>query len=123
MAVTSAQFRLDFPEFADTDVFPDTMVNFWLAFALGMLNQERWGSMLYMGLELMTAHQLVLADRNGYKPGVITAPQGSKAVDKVNVSYDTSAVTLENGGHWNGTSYGIQFLQLARMMGSGGMQL
>lgn len=123
MAVTSAQFRLDFPEFADTDVFPDSMVNFWLNFALGMLNECRWGSMLNMGLELMTAHQLVLADRNGYKPGVITAPQGSKAVDKVNVSYDTASVTLDNGGHWNGSSYGIQFLQLARMMGSGGMQL
>lgn len=119
MTVTAAQLRADFPAFADTDKFPDAQVNFWLSFALSMLPESRWAAMLDHGVELMTAHQLTLAARGGST----AAPQTSKSVDKVAVSYDTSAVTLDNGGHWNGTSYGIQFLQLARMVGAGGMQL
>lgn len=121
MAVTAAQFRLDFPEFGDTTRYPDALVTFWLNFAVTMLTPTaaRWDTVFNMGVELMTAHQVTLAKR----AGALAAPQASKAVDKVSVSYDTSAVTLENGGHWNGTSYGVQFLQLARMIGAGGIQL
>lgn len=124
MTVTAAQFRLDFPEFADTVKYPDPMVTFWLNYAALMLNADRWATALNFGIELMTAHQVALAARNlTGTPGAILAPQSAKSVDKVAVSYDTSAVRLENAGHWNGTSYGIQFIQLARMMGAGGMQL
>lgn len=123
MTVTAAQFRTDFPEFADTARYSDGMVSFWLTYALAMLNADRWGSMLDHGVKLMLAHQCVLAAKNGKAPGGIVAPQTAKAVDKVSVAYDTASVQLENAGHWNGSTYGIQFLQLARMMGAGGMQL
>jgi len=124
MSVDAAKFRQDFPEFADTTKYPDAMVNFWLGFAVLMLNADRWGAALDYGVELMVAHEVTLAAASkAGKPGAILAPQSSKTVDKVSVSYDTSAVKLENAGHWAGTSYGMQFFQMARMMGAGGVQL
>jgi hypothetical protein len=39
----------------------------------------------------------------------------------VSVSYDTAAVTLTDAGHWNATTYGIQFWQLQQMAGAGGI--
>jgi hypothetical protein len=124
MTVDAVKFRADFPEFADTATYPDSMVAFWLSFALRMLPADRWADLIDHGVELMTAHQLALAARAGKgAPGAILAPQTAKSVDKVSVSYDTGAVRLENAGHWAGTSYGMQFLQLARMIGAGGMQL
>lgn len=123
MAVDAAKLRADFPEFANTATYPDAMVAFWLAFAARMLPADRWADLIDTGVELMTAHQLVLAARAGKGAGAIVAPQTAKSVDKVSVSYDTGAVRLENAGHWAGTSYGMQFLQLARMIGAGGMQL
>lgn len=123
MTVTAAKFRADFPEFASTVSYPDSMVNFWLGFAAKLLLSDRWADMLDYGIELMTAHNVVIAKRNAATPGAIAAPVASKSVDKVSVSYNTNAIVLENAGHWGGTTYGIQFLQLARMVGSGGMQL
>lgn len=119
MTVTPAILRTNFPEFEDTAIYPDVVVQFWLGYAIKMLPECRWGDVLDEGVQLMTAHQLVLAAR----AGAIAAPQSAKAVDKVSVSYDTGAVTIENAGHWNGTSYGIQFYMLARMMGAGPIQL
>ena len=82
-----------------------------------------------IGIELVTAHHLVIALRDqtaaavGGVPGVMTGPTSAKAVDKVSTSYDTSAATLDNGGFWNLTSYGARYLSLARMMGAGGLQV
>lgn len=123
MTVDAAKFRADFPEFADESKYPPAMVDFWLGFAAKLLISDRWADVLDYGLELMTAHNLTVAKRNEATPGAIAAPVASKSVDKVSISYDTSAIKLENAGHWGATSYGIQFLQLARMVGAGGVQL
>ncbi|WP_416337897.1 DUF4054 domain-containing protein, partial [Halovibrio sp. HP20-59] len=40
--VTNAQFRGDFPEFADATAYPDTQVNFYLNLAQTRLDQTRW---------------------------------------------------------------------------------
>ena len=75
------------------------------------------------------AHNLALAAGNqlaamvGGAPGQIKGPVTSKSVDKVSVGYDSGAVALQDGGFFNLTTYGIQFLQLARMVGTGGIQL
>lgn len=124
MTVTAAQFRADFPEFADTSKFPDSMVNFWLGLAVKLLISDRWADILDEGTELMVAHECTIAYRNTLgAPGGVLAPQASKAVDKVSVSYDISAVRLDNAGHWGGTSYGMQFFQLMRIVGAGPVQL
>lgn len=129
MSITVAQLRTDFPEFADGSVYPDPTVNFWLGVAAITLPADRWDTLLGIGTELFTAHHLVVsagaAEDNaiGSTPGEVTGPTASKSVDKVSVSYDTGALALENGGFWNLSVYGIQFLQFARMVGAGGIQL
>lgn len=97
--------------------------------AVSMVNSTRWGELTDLGVSLVTAHHLALGARDtqlstaGGIPGQSSAPMSSKAVDKVSASYDTGAVTIQDAGFWNMTSYGIRFISLARMMGAGGMHL
>lgn len=129
MSVDADQFRTDFPEFADTTQYPDAVVNLWLSVGVLSLPVDRWDTLYNIGLELFTAHHLTIASKNtgaasaGGVPGSVQGPIASKSVDKVSVSYDAGAVSLTDGGFWNMTSYGIQFLQMARMIGAGGIQL
>lgn len=130
MTVTPTSFRSNLTEFASTAIYPDTMVSYWLGIGVKMLRPERWGDLLDHGLELFTAHHIALARQAvesaaaGGVPGSNTGVVTSEAVDKVSVSYDAGSTTLGTGaGHWNATIYGVQFLQLTRMAGSGGWQL
>lgn len=122
------QFRTDFPEFTDAATYPDGSVTFWLSVASISLPEDRWGAWWSLGQELFTAHHLVLAAQSaddaslGITPGEVDGPATAKSVDKVSVSKDVSVVTLEDGGFWNMTRYGIQLLQFARMCGTGGIQ-
>ncbi|MPV69462.1 DUF4054 domain-containing protein [Burkholderia sp. BE17] len=124
-----AQFRQSFPEFNDTTTYPDSLVQFWMTVAVSLVNAERWGELTDLGIALVTAHHLALALKDqktaavGGVPGQVTGPQSSKAVDKVSASYDTAAVAIKDGGFWNATMYGVRYLSLAQMMGSGGIQL
>ncbi|MDI2595018.1 DUF4054 domain-containing protein [Pseudomonas sp. 681] len=125
----AAQFRADFPEFSDTTKYPDSAVNLWLNLGAKTLAPDRWCDYLDIGLELFTAHNLSIAAGNqlagavGGAPGQIKGPVNSKSVDKVSVGYNSGAVALQDGGFFNLTTYGIQFLQFARMVGTGGIQL
>lgn len=124
-----ATFREDFPEFTDDVKFPDARIEFWLSIAGIMLNATRWDTLLDHGTELFIAHHLTMdlanqrAADTGGNIGQTMGPLASKSVDKVAASYTTGAVTLENAGHWNLTTYGLQFYQLLRMVGAGGIQL
>jgi hypothetical protein len=126
--MTPSQFRQDFPEFADTSRYPDSQVQMWLTAAVSLVNERRWMELTTLGLELVTAHYLTLGVRDvatgnaGGTPGEVKGPTTSKAVDKVSVGYDSAAATIEDGGSWNLTSYGIRYITLARMMGAGGLQ-
>jgi len=123
------QFRADFPEFADVERYPNVLVQAWLTVAVSMVNATRWGPLTNLGLELFTAHHLVLSARDqmaaevGGIPGELKGPTASKSVDKVSVGYDTSAATLTDAGFWNLTSYGVRFIGLGRMFGAGGLQV
>ncbi|WP_371355587.1 DUF4054 domain-containing protein [Pseudomonas chlororaphis] len=125
----AAQFRQDFPEFTDTTIYKDSAINLWLALGEKTLAPDRWCDYLDLGLELFIAHNLSLAAGRelaaavGGTPGQVKGPLTSKSVDKVSAGYDTGAVALQDGGFYNLTTYGIQFLQLARMVGTGGIQL
>ncbi|MET3654085.1 DUF4054 domain-containing protein [Dyella japonica] len=128
MTVTADQLRTDFPEFADTTAYPDSGVNLWLGLAAVTLPEDLWGAWWVIGQELFACHHLVLAAQasedvaDGNTPGEVTGATSAKAVDKVSVSYDPSTVSLTDGGFWNMSRYGIQFLQFARMIGAGGRQ-
>jgi len=129
MTVTPAQLRSDFPEFANTTTYPDSLVNMWLTVANSLVNPIRWAELTNLGIELVTCHHLAISARDqlaaavGGAPGEVKGPTASKSVDKVSVSYDTGAVSLTDAGFWNMTSYGVRFLGLARMMGAGGLQI
>lgn len=123
-----ATFRQNFPEFTQA-LYPDPMVQFWSDFGEQMVIEKRWGVQKPYGVQLFTAHHLVMAkgnvdaSTNGALPGQTTGPTASKAVGSASISYDTNS-TLEMGaGHWNMTSYGKMFIRLARMFGSGAVQL
>ncbi|WP_438332869.1 DUF4054 domain-containing protein [Burkholderia pseudomallei] len=124
-----AQFRQSFPEFNDTTTYPDSLVQFWMTVAVSLVNADRWRELTDLGVALVTAHHLALALKDqktaavGSVPGQVTGPQSSKAVDKVSASYDTAAVAIKDGGFWNATMYGVRYLSLAQMVGSGGIQL
>lgn len=125
----AATFRQDFPEFSDQLIYPDSQVDFYLRVAEKLLPECRWGEMLPYAIELFVAHHLAIGRQNdlassvGAIPGAVKGPTTSKAVDKVSVGYDAGSVALEDGGFWNLTTYGIRFLQLARLFGAGGVQL
>lgn len=122
-------FRTDFPAFVDETIYPDAQVNFYLGLGTKLLSSPRWSDLRDYGLELFVAHNLVLsamdaeASSAGDQPGTNTGAVASMAVDKVNISFDNTASLDEKAGHWNLTTYGKQFIRLARMVGTGGVQL
>jgi hypothetical protein len=127
--MTPVDFRTIFPEFADPAKYTDASIEFWMGIAASLVNPDRWGVLTDQGIALVTAHHLVLAQRDqatagvGGAPGEVKGPTASKSVDKVSVSYDTGAVALSDAGFWNMTTYGVRFMTIARAMGAGGMQL
>jgi len=126
---TAASFRTDFPAFADTNDYPDTSINFWLAIATIMIVASRWGRMVVFAIESYAAHNLVLEKKNqdaarlhgwpGISKGVISA----ESPGAVSVNYDSSQTLEEEGGFWNLTEYGTRFLHLARLAGMGPLQV
>ncbi len=124
----AATFRTNFPEFASTALYPDTQVTLWLGFAAQRVDQNAWGALSDLGLQLFTAHNLVLFARRqkaasvGGQPGATAGVITAKSVDKVSTSYDAASTTMEGAGNWNATDYGVQFWQMAEMMGAGGYQ-
>ncbi len=130
--ITYAQFVSDFPEFSDSNTFPQSSFNFYANFASLMLT-DRWGppaaagqpSTLYdIGTELFIAHNLALSAMNqkaaaaGGVPGLSTGPVSAKSVGPVSISYATEAGLVEDAGHWNLTTYGVRFIAMSRMVGS-----
>lgn len=119
----AATIRANFPEFSDPAAYPDATINFWLSAAGLLLRAEIWTEMLDLGTQLYVCHQIAVARRNTSTasvngvPGQVTGNLTQKTVDKVSASYDGANVKLTDGGFWNLTTYGVQFLQLARLVG------
>jgi hypothetical protein len=129
VAVTPASFRQAFPQFKNPDKFGDFAITMWSGIAYNLLDPVRWDVMLDYGAMLYTAHRLVLMERDvltaigGGIPGAVTGVLTAKAIDKVSSSYDAQSVTLEDGGDYNMTRYGIELLKLMRQFGMGGLQM
>lgn len=122
-------FRTALPEFADTAIYPDPMVQLWGDFATSMVNARRWGNQASMGIRLYTAHWVTIEGKNleaasmGGTPGQTSGPINSKTVGPVTVAYDTQAAVEADAGSWNLTTYGKQFIRLARLFGAGVIQV
>ena len=122
-------FRESMPMFADVSLYPSAQFNFYLNMGEKLLPESRWDDLLDEGLTFYIAHYLTLYERSmlasdvGGDVGKVVGNETSKSVDSVSKSMDVSSVSLTDAGHWNQTTFGIQFLQLARMIGAGGIQL
>lgn len=125
----ASTLREHFPEFADDTLYPDGSVDFWFTVSDRALSLAVWGDLWDQGCELYVAHHLAIAARDqlaaevGGIPGEVRGPQTAKSVDKVSVSFDAGAVTHQDAGFWNMTTYGIRFYNLVRIVGAGGIQL
>jgi Protein of unknown function (DUF4054) len=122
-------FRAAFPEFGDTTVYPDSLINTWAGLATAMVVQCRWKSQWLLGVYLYIAHEVTLEAQsratatNGGTPGQNSGVPNQKAVGGVNVSYDSQSNSEKDAGWWNLTTYGKQFYRLARIFGAGAVQL
>lgn len=124
-------FRASFPEFSDATAYPDSQINFWIGIAPLYLNPCVYTDQptLDFVTQLFIAHNITISKLNqfaaqvGGVPGALTGPTTSKTVDKVSYASAAQLVTLDNGGAWNLSQYGVQFLTIARMWGAGGRQL
>jgi len=127
--LTIARFRQDFTEFANTAVYPDNAVTFWLSVATLMLNPDRWARLLGVGIELFAAHNLVLEAQAlatvnvGGIPGITKGPVTSEAAGAVSVSYDVQAGINKDAAHWNLTTYGTRLYKLMMIFGAGPVHL
>jgi hypothetical protein len=121
-----AQFRLDFPEFSDEVKYPDSMITFWSGLGDKLLHTRRWGDLRPEGLALYTAHNIVLAAQNvedgaaGAAPGAEGGLIASESAGPLSVNLDTQSTIEQDGGNYNLTNYGTQFLRLSRIVGMGG---
>ena len=126
MSFSVATFRVNFPEFANEVNYPDSIINFWEGIADKRLNVLKWGELLDEGLQLYTAHHLVLATMNisdvslGGDPGKGTGVVSSQSVGGVSVSIDTGVSQEQDAGYWNETVYGKMFYRLMRTIAAGG---
>lgn len=126
-----AGFRAAFPAFADSDLFPDARVQFWLTVGSKRLSAERWDDLLDQGLCLFTAHQLTLelaaaqdtAGTGGMSAAAGPAVSESKTVGPLSKSksYNPATTAWTNGATWNSTIYGQQFYELVQLVGAGGL--
>ena len=124
-----AQFRQMFPEFGETADYASATISLWLGVAAKLVDANRWGNLIDTGIGFFTAHNLVLQTANiraaeaGGVPGSTGGMVASKSVGTVSVSYDATVAAELDAGHWNQTTYGRQYIHLARMIGAGCVQL
>lgn len=124
-----AQFRVDFPEFADAVAYPDGQLTFWSDIAEKLVVECAWGDLYDFGVQLLVAHNLVMAKASknsaatGALPGGLAGQQNSKTVGSVSVGYDSAAAAEKDAGMYNTTTYGKQFIHYARLFGAGAIQL
>ncbi len=122
-------FRTEFPEFADTNVYPTTLINFWATLAEQMVRECVWKTVWPTGVKLYVAHEITLEAQNkkaaavGGSPGQQGGIANTKTVGQATIGYDTTSTTEKDAGYWNLTNYGKQFIRLARIFGAGAVQL
>jgi len=123
-------FRENFPEFEDDTKYPDSMITFWSGLGEKLLNETRWDDFYTEGIQLFTAHHIILASQNetaasaGKTPGLgSNGIVSNKNVGSVSVGYDTGSITLQDAGNFNLTTYGRSFWQLMLIVGMGGYQV
>lgn len=121
-----AKFRLMFPAFGDTTLYPDTVLEAWFSFAKCEINPVDScvlrGDCLDMALMLCLAHILQMmtdAAKGTLRTGAITGA----AIDKVSASF-TAPPFASGWQYWlSMTPYGLQLWGLLGAKATGGFYI
>lgn len=122
-------FRTQFPEFRDTVMYPDQMINFWADLAQLDCSQCVYKTAWLKSVSLYTAHEITLAAQSikaaaaGGMPGTSGGIANTKTVGSVTVGYDSQITGEKDAGHWNLTNYGKMYYRLMRLYGAQCIQL
>lgn len=132
---TIGDFYSFYPQFQGLDELPESVIQLYLDFALDVVNIAKWGNQFKIGVCLFTAHFITLYLMSATPEGanaqeVLNSAQmrgviSSKSVHDVSVSYDYSLAIsdVDKWGNFSLTIYGNQFVNLAKMIGKGGMYI
>ena len=112
---------------------PTVVVDTFIQFAKDCVNIDMWGNQWKYAMSLFIAHFLTIYIQaqfpsNATAQQVLASAQSkglitSKSVGDVSVSYDFSSAIkgVESWGQFTTTEYGLQFANLAKLLGKGGM--
>ena len=115
--LTLARFYQFFKVFEDVNVYSPAIVSAWLQYAFTNTSAQKFGANHELAMALLAAHMIEYGRQGGSVDGLMT----SNNVDGVQFSVDVDAVTNAGAGHYNQTTYGIQFWQMCQMHGAGGL--
>ena len=113
-------------------LLPLSVLNAYIALASGSLQQARWLDQWQFGMALYVAHFATLwlvtegtPDKLPEQMALAAAQRGlgalqSKSADGVSASYQPNS-TAASWGSWGLTAYGVQLVQMAKLVGMGGM--
>lgn len=115
MSTSIAEFRTRFPEFTDTDAYPDPRVQLFLDDAALCVDEEIYDTMYSLAICYLAAHELFLGTQtatssaNAQKLG----PIASKTAGQVSVSRAVASLDLTDGdAYYLQTTYGQKFLSI-----------
>lgn len=125
-----AEFRARYPQFADTAVWPDSVVSAALCEADAQTGSSRWGAYQddchntkQRGMFFYAAHLLTVYYPNGGNQTPSSDPTwgwNSKSLGDASVSYDTGSSNLSPYNAWlMSTLYGQQFYRLMKFVSIG----
>jgi len=124
MAMDKEAFRKNFPEFASKVDYPDTVMTFWESVAGAYVSEVKWTTLYTQGMSLVLAHFITLAKNNqAGAPGQGSGLISNQSVGDVSAGFDTSSTIEDKAGQWNLTTYGQQYIRMARMIGGCAVQL
>ena len=101
----------------------------WINVGVQMVNAAKWSDLTDTGVTLYACHRIALAAAAskaaaaGRAPGQFSGILTSKGADGISAGFDASSVTYEGAGHYNLTTYGLQFREMANLFGMGPVQI
>lgn len=122
-----------YPQFQGVEGLSEEIIEMYIQFADDVVNIKRWGRQWKLGMSLFVAHfctiyLMTYQDPASSAAAVIASAQtkglvSSKSVGDVSVSYDFSLAVqdVDRWGQFNLTTFGNQFVSLARLLSKGGM--
>lgn len=113
--MTPSEFKAIFTEFAAKS---DDAVQFFLTQAENHVDEATWGDLFEEGVMYYTAHQLKMRDDEA-AGNTAAGSIASKSAGGVSISYSGAVQASSATNPFNSTSYGRQYVYLARQAGRG----